>query len=78
MQRAEQIIPGCTEKMVPAAKGGLSAAEIRRLPREQRAALLSAAAAAAESDYATSRDLTSFEAYGEEDLYDGYVKSRAG
>ena len=77
-QRAEQIIPGCTEKLVPAAKGRLSAAEIRRLPREQRTALLSAAAAMAESEYATSRDLTSFEAYGEEDLYDGYVKSDAG
>jgi Zn-dependent peptidase ImmA (M78 family) len=74
-QRAEQIVPGCTEKMVPLGKSKLSAAEIRRLPREQRSALLSSAAAMAESEYATNRDLTSFEAYGEDDLYDGDVKS---
>jgi len=71
-QRAEQIIPGSTEKMIsPGDKAKLSAAEIRRLPREQRAAILSAAAVAAEADYLGNRDLTSFEAYGEDDLYDG-------
>ena len=78
-ERAEQIIPGCTEPIVASGKNPmLSAAEIRRLPRDQRTALLSAAAAMAESEYATNRDLTSFEAYGEDDLYDGDVKSPKG
>jgi Zn-dependent peptidase ImmA (M78 family)/transcriptional regulator with XRE-family HTH domain len=74
--RAEQIIPGCTQKMAMPAPERLSAAEIRKLPREQRDAILSAAAQMAEAEYATNRDLTSFEAYGEDDLYDGYAKSR--
>ena len=74
-RKAEQITPGCTEKMVPHGKEKLSAAEIRRLPRAQRSAMLASAAAMAESEYATNRDLTSFEAYGEDDLYDDDVKS---
>ena len=45
-----------------------SAAEVRRLPREQRDAILAAAAMAAEADYRLDPDLTAFEAFGEEDL----------
>ena len=46
-----------------------TAAELRRLPPEERDAILAAAAAAAESDYRHDRDLTDFEAFGENDLY---------
>ncbi len=42
-------------------------AKIRRMTREQRTALLSTAAAMAESEYKTNRDLTGFDAFGEED-----------
>ncbi len=76
--RAEQIVPGCTQSMVPSVDKPLSAPEIRRLPREQRAALLSAAADAVKHDYETNRELTGFDAYGEDDLYDGNAESQKG
>lgn len=77
--RAEQIIPGFTQTMHPSdVSKQLSAAEIRRLPREQRVALLSAAAEMAKSEYATNRDLTSFDANSEDDLYDGYAEPPKG
>lgn len=46
-----------------------TAAELRRLPKEQRDAVLEAAAALAESEYRSNRDLTAFEAFGTDDLY---------
>ena len=46
-----------------------TAAELRKLPPEQRDAILEAAAALAEEEYRTNRDLTAFEAYGKDDLY---------
>jgi hypothetical protein len=46
-----------------------SAAELRRLPPEQRDAILAKAAAMAESDYRLDRNLTDFEAFGEADLH---------
>jgi|GEM_PF-2698702 acyl-CoA reductase-like NAD-dependent aldehyde dehydrogenase len=46
-----------------------TAAELRNLPPEQRDAILEAAAALAEEEYRTNRDLTAFEAYGKDDLY---------
>jgi Zn-dependent peptidase ImmA (M78 family) len=74
--RAEQICPGCTTKTAEVEKKPLTAADLRRMPREQRAALLSAAAAIAQEHYETDRNLTDFEAYGEDDLYD-WNKSKA-
>ena len=47
----------------------LSAREIRKLPVDQRDAILQAAAALAESEYRTNRDLTAFEAFGKGDLH---------
>lgn len=44
-----------------------SASELRRLPPDQRDAVLVAAAEAAEADYRNDRDLTAFKAFGEED-----------
>lgn len=46
-----------------------TAAELQRLPAEQRDAILAAAAAEAEEDYRTNPELRCFEAFGEEDLY---------
>jgi hypothetical protein len=46
-----------------------TAAELRRLPREERDALLEAAAALAEEEYRTNRELTDFEAFGKDDLH---------
>jgi acyl-CoA reductase-like NAD-dependent aldehyde dehydrogenase len=47
----------------------LKAAELRRLPPEQRDAILAAAAEAAAEDYRNDAALTAFEAFGEEDLH---------
>ena len=40
------------------------------MPREQRQAVLAAAAELAEEDYRSDKDLTGFEAFSEEDLND--------
>src|SRR5271166_189987 len=46
-----------------------TAAELRKLPADQRDAILAAAAAVAEEIYRNDPQLTDFEAFGEEDLY---------
>jgi hypothetical protein len=46
-----------------------TASELRKLPPEQRDAILEAAAALAEEEYRTRPELTDFEAFGEEDLH---------
>ena len=46
-----------------------TAQELRRLPAAERDAILAAAAALAENDYQTDRQLTDFEAFGEDDLH---------
>ncbi len=46
------------------------ASELRQLPREQRDAILAAAAEHAEDDYRNDPVLTAFEAFGKEDLHD--------
>jgi acyl-CoA reductase-like NAD-dependent aldehyde dehydrogenase len=45
-----------------------TAAELRKLPVEQRNAILEAAAALAEAEYRTNSELTAFEAFGKDDL----------
>jgi acyl-CoA reductase-like NAD-dependent aldehyde dehydrogenase len=47
----------------------LSASELRRLPAEERDAVLAAAAAAAAKEYESDASLTAFEAFGEGDLH---------
>ncbi len=49
--------------------------ELRRLPREQRQAILAAAAELAEHDYRTDQNLTAFEAFSEEDFDDDDARS---
>jgi len=46
-----------------------TATELRRLPPEERDAILEAAAALAEKEYKTDVALTAFEAFGEGDLH---------
>jgi hypothetical protein len=43
-----------------------------RLPFEERERILAEQAALAEEEYRTNPDLTDFEAFGEDDLYDEY------
>ena len=46
-----------------------TAHELRKLPAHERDRILEAAATAAEGEYRTNRDLTSFEAFGKDDLH---------
>ena len=46
-----------------------TAEEIRRLPPDERDAILAAAADLAVHDYASDPELTAFEAFGRDDLY---------
>lgn len=46
-----------------------TASELRKLPPDQRNAVLEAAASLAEQDYCGDRDLTAFEAFGKDDLH---------
>ena len=48
----------------------LTPAELRRMPRAQRQAILAAAAELAEQDYHSDKELTGFEAFSEEELAD--------
>lgn len=52
------------------------ASELRKLPPDQRDALLEAAAIQAEDDYRNDQELTSFEAFGKDDLYGDSASSQ--
>ena len=54
----------------------LTPAELRSMPRDQRQAILAAAAALAEEDYRSDKELTGFEAFSEEELDDDESDSR--
>src|SRR5438045_3235921 len=47
-----------------------TAADLLRMPAEQRSRILAQQAAALEEEYRTNPELTDFEAFGEDDLYD--------
>lgn len=63
------------EDTVPIALPRPTPAELRRMPREQRQAIL-AAAELAEDDYRSDNELTGFEAFSEEELNDDEPDSR--
>ena len=46
-----------------------SARELRKLPAHERDSILETAAQAAEVEYRSNRELTSFEAFGKDDLH---------
>lgn len=56
----------------------LTATELRKLPAEERDAILAAAAALAEDIYRNDPQLTDFEAFGEEDLHGESTAAPAG
>ena len=74
--RAEQFCPGITsESATPQTTAkSVSAAELRRMPCEERNRILQEAAQQAEQEYRHNRELTDFEAFSEEDL-DGNDKN---
>lgn len=47
----------------------LTACELRKLPAAERDAILEAAAILAEAEYRSNPELTTFEAFGKDDLY---------
>jgi len=63
-----EVPPKVPLESAPAAS--LTPAELRRMPREQRQAILAAAAEKAEQDYRSDKELTGFEAFSEEELDD--------
>ncbi len=75
-ERAAQLCPGCVEQMTPTvaveSEHGLylSAVELMRLPKRERDRIMAAAAVEAEAAYRTDRDLTDFEAFGDNDFFD--------
>jgi hypothetical protein len=48
----------------------VSPSELRKMPREQRQAILAAAAEMAEQDYRSDKELTGFDAFSEEERDD--------
>jgi hypothetical protein len=60
----------------PGAAAHMTPGELRKLPREQRQAVLAAAAELAEEDYRSDKELTAFEAFSEEELDDDETDSR--
>jgi acyl-CoA reductase-like NAD-dependent aldehyde dehydrogenase len=56
-----------TEKLVTPSHHW-TATELRKLPPEQREAIMEAAAALAEEEYRTNPELTAFEAFGKDGL----------
>jgi acyl-CoA reductase-like NAD-dependent aldehyde dehydrogenase len=55
-----------------------TAAELRKLPPDQRDAILQAAAALAEEEYRNNPELTAFEAFGKDDLYGESANTETG
>ena len=62
----------------PLTEKNWTAEELRKLPVDQRDAILAAAAALAEDLYRNDPQLTDFEAFGEEDLYGESTAAPAG
>jgi hypothetical protein len=60
----------CTDALKLTPSPGRAPAELRRMPREQRQAILAAAAELAEEDYRTDKELTGFDAFSEEERND--------
>ena len=61
-------------ELVPAAR--LTPSELRKMPREERQAILAVAAEMAEQDYRSDKELTGFEAFSEEELDDDDADAR--
>ena len=76
-ERAEMVCPGCsTESEFGSRSKRFAATDLRKMTRDQRATILSAASAQAQEVYETDANLMDFEAFGEEDLYGDTPQSR--
>jgi hypothetical protein len=64
------------EEAAPAPAARLTPSELRKMPREQRQAVLAAAAELAEQDYRSDKELTGVEAFSEEEPNDDESDSR--
>ena len=77
--RAEQLCQGCTRALESAGPPRkLTAKDLRRMPKQQRDAMLAKAASTAADDYVTNRELTDFEAFEEGDIHDDYGPADQG
>lgn len=56
----------------------MTAAELRKLSRDQREAILSQQASMAEAEYQTNPELIDFEAFGKDDLYGESTGTQTG
>jgi hypothetical protein len=63
------VIPNRPE-IQPGALARYTPSQLRMMPREQRQAILAAAAALAEGDYRDDKELTGFDAFSEEEVDD--------
>ncbi len=68
--RVEIHLQPARPEVLPVAAPRVTPGELRKMPREQRQAFLAAAAALAEQDYRSDKDLTGFEAFSEEERND--------
>ncbi|HEY7341335.1 MAG TPA: XRE family transcriptional regulator [Ktedonobacterales bacterium] len=73
-ERALQLCPSCLtpQHTNKPAEHRYTAVELMKLPREERNRILAEAAAEAAEEYRSNSELTEFEAFGEDDLYDEY------
>ena len=68
--RVEIQVQATPQEMLPVAWGRCTPGELRMMPREERQAVLAAAAALAEEDYRNDKQLTGFDAFDEEEIDD--------
>ena len=68
--RVEIQVKPTRPEILPVALARCTPGELRRMPREQRQAILAAAAAMAEEDYRNDKELTGFDAFSEEEVDD--------
>jgi len=75
-EEAEQFCPGCDQELEgPPRKRPplyLSAAEVMKLPKQERDRILAKAAIQAEKEYRADPTLTDFGAFGDEEFYDAH------
>ncbi len=68
--RVEIQVNPTSQEMLPVALARSTPGELRMMPREARQAVLAAAALLAEEDYRNDKQLTGFDAFGEEEVDD--------
>jgi hypothetical protein len=75
-EEAEQFCPGCAQEMEgPHRKRPtlyLSAAEVMKLPKQDRDRILAEAGIQAEKEYRADPALTDFDAFGDEEFYNAH------